>query len=108
LNDIDIDPEESPASPAVAAALQSADDAVFRTGAALNAAQVARIVERRALDAEDAAAFRIHARTLGLLAAEPDEDDPVAQVERAGTTAALETDFTALHAFWQAARRYPC
>ena len=94
--------------PAVGAALEAIDDIAFRTGAAVTPAQVALVTEKRGLTPDEAAQLRIAAKAHGYLAGADDTEDgdPVALVARAGS-GALQSEFTSLSAFFEAARRYP-
>ena len=102
-------PEQGEPSASLRAALDAAEEIVDRSGAPLVASQLARIVERQGLGAEEAAAFRVHARSEGLFVdelADEADADPVALVTAVGTSA-LAADYASLTPFWRAARRYP-
>jgi RNA polymerase primary sigma factor len=105
---IEFDPPEPTEPSAVRDALEAVDDVFFRSGAPLDASQLARIIDKQDIGPDDAALLRVQARELGLFVDESakDNDDPIAAVARVGT-GALDADFTSLAVFWRAARRYP-
>ena len=102
--DAELGPEH--ASPRVDEALEALDDIVFRTGAPATLDDVARVVAKRALSDAEAHVLRHRAHELGLAATEDAVDDPTSVVAGLGT-AALDSEFTTLQAFFRAARRYP-
>jgi RNA polymerase primary sigma factor len=107
---IDIEPgsPESIASQAVRDALEAVDDIFFRSGAALDASQLARIIDVQRLGAGDAALLRVQTRELGLFVDESkvDVDNAVTAVDLLGQ-GMPETDFASPTLFWRAAKRYP-
>lgn len=109
-----LDPDDEPADvedsgalpPAVEAALEALDDIVFRTGAPATLDDVARVVAKSGLTPAQAQELRGQGSQLGLVADQDEVDDPTSVVAGIGT-AALDSEFTTLQAFFAAARRYP-
>jgi RNA polymerase primary sigma factor len=103
------EPAQSGFGPAVAAALESLDDAVFRTGAPVDRNEFARVVDKRGLSAEESVLLLIEARAQGLVdedGATDDSDDPTAVVAKSGVGAS-QSEFASLQSLFRAARRYP-
>ncbi len=95
-------------SPEIAAALEALDDIAFRTGAAVSASDLARVVEKFGLPADDAAVLRVRATELRLLSGEQerDDDDPMMIVARRRSTPGID-DYNSLKGYWRAVGSYP-